>query len=269
MINKSSNPSNRLLGNRRKSNRYFIYIILAIIIWLPGQFIYQSSFGYFSGFWGSSLKTVNNNFFGWLEKKFSNEDTESLKNKIEKLNQENALLKENVKLNKAQFEKSEISSLYNLQEVLVIGNDNFFNTPLLFLFGGENLNIKPGSPVLDDKGSLIGTVKESQAKLSQVILTPNHESRIGAVIAGTEWNGILEGNRDLRAVLEMLPLESNIKEGDQVVTDNRNPVIPAGILLGTITLVKESDDHLFKEALLDLPYNSKKLNKVWIITGRK
>lgn len=212
---------------------------------------------------------AKNSVSGWWEKFFGKRDTALFEEEKSDLIRENALLKEKIRKNGINFEGEDLISLFNMVEVDVIGKDNFLGTPLIFIFGGDDMGLREGMPVLDSKGLILGTIKTSQQKISQAILTPNHDSRIGARIAGTDWDGIVVGNRDLRMVLEMMPLDSQFKRGDQVVTDNRNPDIPAGILIGMVSSIKESDDHLFKEAILDSPWDNKKLDKVWVITGRK
>lgn len=269
MINKLPDSTKRLLGNRKRSNKYLWLLVFLVLLWFPSNFIYQHSFGVINGESGNSVLRAKNSSLSWIDKLLGKKDVALLEQQNEKILQENAGLKEQVRLNNIQIKNENIQSNFSFKELKVIGNDNFFNTPLLYLSGGSESGIKEGLPVLDEKGTLVGTITSLQSRMSLVSLTPNHDSRIGARIAGTDWNGILEGNRDLRAVLQMLPLESEVKNGDQAVTDNRNPDIPAGILLGIVSSVKDSDDHLFKEAILDLPYDTKKLDKVWVITGRK
>jgi len=269
MMNKLPESTKRLMGNRRRSNKYLLLLLFLILLWFPGYFLYQYTLGLAGGKSASTVVKAKGSLHSWVDKLLGEKDVSLLEQQKADVLKENAVLKEQIRLSGVQFRNEDIKSIYNIVELEVIGNDNFLDTPLLYLFGGVDKGLRRGLPVLNEQGIFVGSIKESQAKLSTAILTPNHESRVGARIAGTDWNGILEGNRDLRAVLEMLPLDSQFKEGDQVVTDNRNPDIPAGILLGTVSLAKESDDHLFREAVLDLPFESKKLNKVWIITGRK
>lgn len=269
MINRLPDSTKRLLGNKKRSNKFIWVLFFIALLWFSGNFLYQHSFGYINGGGGSTFIEAKDSSISWLEKLIGKNNTRQLEQQNESLLKENAALKEQFRLGNIQFKNNDLASNYNLKEFKVIGNDNFIDTPLLYLFGGSDYGLRVGFPVLDDHGTLIGTLNSVQSQLSYVMLTPNHDSRVGARIAGTDWNGILEGNRDLRAVLQMLPLESDVKPGDQVVTDNRNPDIPAEILLGTVSSVKESDDRLFKEAILDLPYDTKKLDKIWVITGRK
>jgi len=256
------------MGNRKRSNKYLLFLVLLILLWFPAYYVYQHSFGFLSAGSASGAMGAKKAFSDWLGGFLGQKDPAALEMKEAALLKENAALKEQIKSGNIQFRNNDFRSAYKLAEAKVIGNDNFLDSPLLYLFAGKDNGLRDGLPVVNEQGIMVGRTTQCQAKISEVVLTPNHQSRIGARIAGTDWNGILEGNRDLRAVLEMLPLDSQVKEGDQVVTDNRDPDIPDGILLGTVESVRESDNHLFREAILDLPYDSKKMEKVWVITGR-
>ncbi len=261
-----------LFSFRRRKKPYFRGVVFSgllviILFWLGGNFFYQSSFGFLGG-------KFNELIFQFQEKKiFLSENSlkqelETVKEENIRLNQENLKIKEKLQNEQTNFSAEEALKDFSLKEVSVIGNDNFLDTPSLIILGGENNQIQDKMAVINQKGVLIGLIKQSQAEISQVVLLNNNNSRLGAKIAGTDWDGVVEGNRNLRAILTMLPVESEVKKGDEVITDNRNPLIPSGLLLGTVSDIKESEDHLFKEAVLDLPYESKKLTKVWVVIGR-
>lgn len=259
------------INNQKRRNVvvYLIILILALLIWLPGSWFNQSFFSFISGKLSGLFSSGTSSLVNWSSKSSDNSEVVRLKDENLALLQENASLKEKIRDNSSQFGFADISDKYNLVETKIIGKDSFFNTPLLYIMAGKNQGLREGLPVLDPEGDLIGTLRNCQEKISQVVLVANHESRLGARVAGTDWDGIVEGNRDLRAVMEMLPLESKIKKGDQVITDNKNPDIPEGLVIGSVDLIKESDDHLFNQAVLELPWNSKNMSKVWIIIGRK
>jgi cell shape-determining protein MreC len=248
---------------------YFIIVVVVFILWSSGSWLNQYSFSYLSGLTASLSNFTRISLYTSLDEQFGNAQENQLAKENLALLQENVFLKEKIRSNAIQLEDNDLKTNYFLTEAKVIGRDSFFNVPIIHVLSGTDRGIRDGLPVLNSNGVLIGTIGSSQEKTSKVILTPNHESRIGARIAGTDWDGIVEGSRDLRAVLEMLPLESKVEAKNQVVTNNRNPDIPEGLLIGTVALIKESDDYLFNEAVLDLPWNSKNLDKVWIITGRK
>ena len=254
------------MRSRRKwPIKYILAFFVLIILLFSNNFLYQYSFG----FLGSKISLFFSNLELIISSAGSNQKIDDLVRENQRLLSENASLKEKSQMREITQKKEEVVRDFNVEEAEVIGRENFFSTPILLINKGLVQKVKPGMVAIDELGAMVGKVKESSQKMSYVILTPNIESRIGAFVAGTEVGGILEGNKNLRAVLEMLPIESKVEANQEVVTDNSNPDIPAGLLLGKITEAKESSDHLFKEAVLSLPWESQKIRKVWIITARK
>ncbi len=180
--------------------------------------------------------------------------------------EENALLKEKIFEAGIQI-ADDFTKRFKAEEIIVTGKESFSNQPLLFALKKPEAIIGSGMAVVDKNGFLVGVTDKTENRTLQILLAQNHRFRVGAKIAGTEWSGVISGSHDLRAVLEMLPLETAPEPKAPVITDNSNPYIPAGISIGTLTQVSESDDHLFKEALIDLPWKSESFSKLWVITG--
>ncbi|MBM3256568.1 MAG: rod shape-determining protein MreC [Candidatus Moranbacteria bacterium] len=264
-----SSHSKKLSFSRSFKLWFVIFIAGVFTLWYSGNILYQYSFGYLTGKVGKFFSSIKRDFPSRLNRDSSNNELNELKASNAKLAQENARLKEELRRNSVKFSPGAAFSAYNFVEAPVIGNDNFFDTPLLMIEGGRNKGVEKGMAVLDENGVLVGLIGKSEERFSEVKLLSNHASKVGAKIAGTSWNGVLEGSRNLRGVLTMLPLESEISEGVEVVTDNRNPAIPPDILIGSVAFARESEDKLFKEAVLNLFSDSKKLSKIWIITSRK
>lgn len=261
---------NNSIRNRKKwPIRYILGFVLVVIFLFSNNFLYQHSLGFLGMKIGLVFKRSSENFSAWNEKVFGQQTISELKRENERLLLENVKLKEKMSLESIIPKKEEIKNDFKLEEALVVGRENFFDTPVMVLDKGLEKGLKPGMAVLDELGSMIGKIDQSFLKTSQVILTPNIESRIGATVLGLEHSGVLEGNKNLRAVLEMLPIESEIKIDQEVVTDNSNPDVPFGLVLGKVAEVRESNDHLFKEAVLTLLWESQKIRKVWVIIGRK
>lgn len=261
--------ASKTADRRRKIFFWMVILITAVLFWYSRSFARVYFVDVLSVNLSGFLVHARNSALSGFSRGSHTEKINALAQENAKLAQENALLKDQMKEQKIQFFSQSILGGYNLIETKVIGNDNFLATPTIYISGGNEKGIEKNMAVLNENGSLVGIINESQNKISIVILLSHHNSRVGAKIAGTSWDGVVKGSRDLRAVLEMLPLESDIKTGDEAVTDNRNPDIPANLLLGKVAFVRESDDRLFKEAVLDLPYDSKNLSKVWVVTGRK
>lgn len=260
-----SKLSGKKYFKKKKVNTVFILIgTIVILTFFLKSAAYQTSFG----FLGSKLGS----FFYKIKVGISNgatkEDCQNINEKNLILLKENALLRESLNIGNKKINEDSASK-FSLEEIEITGKENFFEEPLLFALGGEDKGIQNGFPVVEENGVMVGKIESAQNNLSKIILIPNHNSKIGARIAGTDLTGVVSGSHDLRAIMEMIPLEGEIKLGDPVVTDNSDPNIPAGILLGKVASVKESSDHLFKEALLEISWDTRRMLKLWVVTGRK
>lgn len=251
---------------KRKSRSLVLTIslvLLLIFLWSGQNWLYQSSFGLV----GSKVSGWFLGMRSFFIDRQSEQSSESLlRQENQKLIEENAKLKEEL-LEKGTSPEKGFSERFKIEEINVTGKESFFGQPLLFALKRADLPIRSGLAVVDKNGFLVGLTDQADARTLQIVLAQNHHFRVGAKVAGTDWTGVVAGSHDLRSVLEMLPLEASIEPGAPVVTDNSNPEIPAGISIGKLAQVSESDDHLFKEALLELPWKSESFLKLWVVTG--
>ena len=246
-----------------------VVVVVILLFLFTNNYLYDHSIGFLGSKISGLMFFAGQGFSRWGEKMFGFESMEELKSENERLAKENGRLLDLLRKNSIKLENASLNDQLDLKEGQVIGREAFFDSPTIFLDIGLKDGVEKGMVVLDENEAVIGKVKEVKENSSLVILTYHVESRIGAWIAGTEWGGVLEGNKNLRAILEMLPLESKVEKGMEIVTDNSEAKIPSGLFLGKVAEVKESEDHLFKEAILDLTWEARKLLKVWVVRGRK
>lgn len=238
------------------------FLFLLVFLWSSQNWLYQASFGLA----GSKVSAWLFQARGALIGENEADELEKIRAENQKLIEENARLREELLKNNIRLDQN-VNSRFKLAKIEVTGKENFFGQPLLFALKQTGSEIKSGLAVIDKNGFLVGLTEQVEARTLQIVLIPNHHFRVGAKVAGTEWSGVVAGSHDLRAVLELLPLETQADSGVSVITDNSSPDIPAGIAIGTLAQVKESDDHLFKEALIDLPWKSETFLSLWVVTG--
>jgi len=162
-MNRLPDSTRRLMGNRKRSNRFLLLFLLLILLWFPGHYIYQHSFGFISADVASSAGGARNTFFSWLGNVLGQNGSTGLEMKEAALLKENALLKEQMRISNIQFKNEDFRSIYNLTETRVIGNDNFLDSPLLYLFAGKENGLRDGMPVVNEEGIMIGKTIQCQA----------------------------------------------------------------------------------------------------------
>ena len=126
---------------------------------------------------------------------------------------------------------------------------------------GTNSGIKKGMPVLD-KSYLVGRVVEVNYFSSRVLLLTDLNSKIPVTLEPEGYQAILSGTGSEMPVLEFLPKDHLIKEGDTVYTSGKDGIFFPGIPIGNVVISGEekqvlllSDSHQLSFANIVLTSN--------------
>lgn len=158
---------------------------------------------------------------------------------------------------------------YYLIKAHVINNSINLSNNYITLDKGTNAGIYPEMGVIDGNG-IIGIVYKTSASYSVVLPVLNSKSNISCKIVGSEYFGYLRWeNADPRyAYLKDLPRHAEFNLGDTVVTSGYSTVFPAGIMVGTIDDMCDSNDGLSYLLKIKLASDFAKLGDVRVI-GRE
>lgn len=107
-------------------------------------------------------------------------------------------------------------------------------------------------------------VKISQSSLDNAPLAESEQTDASKKIAAY---GVLRGRGGLSAFLDLVDLESEIIEGDNLVTSGLEGIYPKNLLVGQITSVLKSDVKPFQTAEVKLFSNFKSIENLFIITN--
>ncbi len=134
-----------------------------------------------------------------------------------------------------------------LGDAIVIKNDNQINNQLetLVLLG------------------IIGQVDQNQSQIWP--LSNYHTAVVGQVLNQDKIIGLVRGEYNLGLRLGMIPAADNIAPGSFVFTSHLNDKMPAGLLIGKITVVDAPPGELFKSAIIEPPFNLEHLDKVGVL----
>lgn len=125
---------------------------------------------------------------------------------------------------------------------------------------GSDQGIGMGNPVVTADG-LVGLVVDVGATYARVLLISDVNAQI-PVILSSSWPCITVGNNGPNLSLRFLPGEAAPKVGELVLTSGHGGVLPAGIPVGRIDLVR--DDFVRVTPAVDL----RNLSYVSILVGR-
>jgi len=132
---------------------------------------------------------------------------------------------------------------------------------------GSEDGLSKDLPVVTSQKVLVGRISEVYNHYSKVMLISNKDSSFDAGVSGGEIYGIIKGKGGLRVSLELVPRDSEIKEGDQVITVALGGILPEGILVGQIKKIYKSDVDPFQSADIDSSFNINNLENLFVITN--
>lgn len=173
------------------------------------------------------------------------------RNQIEKLEAENANLKQKLINRKAaDAQLKQLKSILDLAgtagfkivnaKVISHGSSQSF-AQTLTIDSGSNAGIKKNMTVLSQYG-IAGVVKDVYPSSALIQLATDPSFRIGARVAGTQQIGILSGRGSRSASLQLLDNSNTVKEGDVLLARGSvasRPFVP-GVPLGYVTAVDNS-----------------------------
>ncbi len=171
------------------------------------------------------------------------------------LSEENAYLRKSVGEKNLQLQRYDLLKEENerLRALLELDGNIEYNTVSSQLIGrnparwlssiiidkGSYHGISEESAVTSPEG-LIGRVSDVYPRMSEVMLITHPSFTAGGVIKRTGINGIVSGTYEGEVVIRYIPLDADLKVGDQIHTSRYSAVFPEGILIGTIKRVEKS-----------------------------
>lgn len=195
-----------------------------------------------------------------------------LKQENERLMEENVrLLAENAQLESLREENEELRKFANLElhdafdllagRVVARGEDR----GVVLVDRGSVQGVRMGMPVLSASGVLIGTIRSVYPASAEVTLLSSSESALGGVTTEYGTKGIIRGDRGLGIAFSMVPASEALSAGDRVVTTGSGELMPSGLFVGTVSSVQETEDRLFREAVIVGPEHPERLRLLFIV----
>lgn len=128
-------------------------------------------------------------------------------------------------------------------EVLYDARDAFSRT--LVVDRGQQHGVRAGQPVIDAHG-VIGQVTRAHPLSSEITLVTDRNSTVPVEVRRTgartlAWGGSLPGTIELR----FLPVVTDIREGDELVTSGLDGLFPSGLPVGRVSSVAPGSTSAF------------------------
>lgn len=201
---------------------------------------------------------------------------------LNELSGENARLREENNQLRAEIESLKATETENQllkRELNFKQNTNFNLLPaqvLQYSPSGifQSLTIDKGSedglaeaqPVVS-QGYLVGRVGSVSKRTAEVLLITNRGLKTPVSLSSNGVVGLLIGGiRGL--VVENIPLDTPVKQGDGVVTSSLEGLYPSGIAVGEVAEVISSKEDIFLTLRITTPLNLSALTRVFVITNK-
>ncbi|MDE6633980.1 MAG: rod shape-determining protein MreC, partial [Bacteroidaceae bacterium] len=114
---------------------------------------------------------------------------------------------------------------------------------------------------------VVGIVSQVGEHYAIVLPVLNSHSSISCRLKRTEYFGFLKwsGGSPLRAFMDDIPRHAEIKKGETVETSGLGSVFPAGIFVGKVRKIQNSDDGLSYKLEIGLGTDFARLREVAVI----
>jgi len=228
----------------------FLFLTANIKFWQTPSFVESIVIAVISPFQELVSKTINgtarvwNNYISLID---TQEENYQLRREIEKLKFQNNTLVE--KLN--SFERlDKLSDFVNTSDLNlitadVVGFDSTGWAKMIMINKGLNNSVRKDMAVVTYNG-LVGRVVQSTSKYSKVLLITDPRSAVDAVIQRSRDRGVVVGNNKGICEMKYLSIDSDVREGDIVISSGLGGIYQKGFLIGTVSRVYEKKTGLFR-----------------------
>jgi rod shape-determining protein MreC len=148
----------------------------------------------------------------------------------------------------------------------VIGVDAGSGLRTIAINRGTRDGIAVGMPVVTGQG-LVGRVIQVSANASRIMLVTEPSSSVSARLQSTRVEGAVVGQASGNLIMQLIPLDSTVREGDLVLTSGLGGNFPPDIVVGQVTSVGTAREGLYQEAQVRSLINFDTLEFVLIVTN--
>jgi rod shape-determining protein MreC len=265
----------------KRNNRivFFVSFFLCVILIIINIFFSLDFIGDATGFVVVPIEKSFCVSINWIESKFKaltnvfsiESENIKLKKKIDiyKINEQRTkMLEEENKSLRELINLVDVYKEYKLVGARVIAKDvsNWFD--VFIIDKGLNDGIKNNMPVMISN-SLVGKIVDAKKNYSKVCSIIDDKSSVSIKNSRTGDLGFVKGDLKLKLTglckLEFLDNDTEIMQGDEIITSQLSEIFPPGLLVGHVKEINNNENS--KTGILKPEANLKNLDYVLIITN--
>ena len=184
----------------------------------------------------------------------------------------NRMKDENTRL-REMFNYSEAHQNYNYLGCNIVGYSGGNISNGYIIDKGTNDGVKKDMVVITPAG-LVGKVTKSESSYSIVQTILNENIAVASMVESTrETTGILQGVTDSKnknlTILSNIPIDSEIKEGDIILTSGLGGMYPQEIRIGEVVSVEVDSVGIMKKAIVKPYVDFNKLEDLFVVVPKE
>ena len=189
-----------------------------------------------------------------------------------KLIEYNRMKDENTRL-REMFDYSQAHENYNYLGCNIVGYSGGDISNGYIIDKGINDGVKKDMIVITPAG-LVGKVTKSESNYSIVQTILNENIAVASMVESTrETTGILQGATDNKnknsTILSNIPIDSEIKEGDIILTSGLGGMYPQEIRIGEVISVDVDSVGIMKKAIVKPYVDFNKLEELFVVVPKE
>lgn len=217
----------------------------------------------------SRVKETVDFFLNFSEVKLENEQLKQKNAELANELIEYESLKDEVERLREALNFTESRSNYNYVGVNIIGYSGSSLSDGYIIDKGSNDGIAKNMVVVSYKG-LVGKVTKVSSNFAVVQSILNENIAVAVMEQQTrDATGVLQGLSDKKdtnmTVVYNLPIDSDVKEGDIIITSGLGKIYPKEIPVGTVVSVQEDNVKVMKSAVVEPFVNFNKLEELFVV----
>lgn len=212
-------------------------------------------------------------FINFSKVKQENEELAAKNAELEnKLIEYNRMKEENTTL-REMFDYSQANQNYNYLGANIVGYSGGNISNGYIIDKGTNDGVKKDMIVITPAG-LVGKVTKSESNYSIVQTILNENIAVASMVESTrETTGILQGITDSKnknlTMLSNIPIDSEIKEGDVILTSGLGGMYPQEIRIGEVVSVEVDSVGIMKKAIVKPYVDFNKLEGLFVVVPKE
>lgn len=217
----------------------------------------------------SRVKETVDFFLNFSEVKLENEELKEKNTKLANELIEYESLKDEVERLREALNFTESKNNYKYVGVNIIGYSGNSLSDGYIIDKGSNDGIAKNMVVVSSKG-LVGKVTKVSSNFAIVQSILNENIAVAVMDQQTrEATGVLQGLSDKKdnnmPVVYNLPINSDVKEGDIIITSGLGKIYPKEIPVGTVVSVEEDNVKVMKSAVVEPFVNFNELEELFVV----